>query len=150
MGTCVSTSKPTYKEKDLKRTVTVVDVIRDKLPRFRKIKSVKRFQLGLSDGFATFNSDLSLSVAMDSNKIEWHHGPHCMNCYLGQEHTCWDPKYAKEMDNILRRVFFVKNAHLGGFELDTKRSGKGKDYAVITYVVRYAPHTKELPHHNHP
>lgn len=110
---------------------------------------MKRFQLGLEKGKADFNVDFSTSVAVDSNQIDWHHGPHCMNCYLGQKHECWDPQYAKEMDNILRRVFFVKNAG-GQFELATKRTGVGDDYAVITYCVRYAPQTKQLPHHNHP
>eukprot|EP00941_MAST-03F_sp_MAST-3F-sp1_P001547 g1547.t1 len=148
MGIC--TSKNQFLAKDLSRTLTFIDGERRKVPKFRKKASIKRFQNGLSKGFATFNNDLRLSVAMDTSKVQWHHGPHCMNCYLGQEHTCWDPTYAKEMDNILRKVLFVKNAHKGGFELSKKKTGKGNDYAVITYIVRYAPNTPELPHHDHP
>jgi hypothetical protein len=150
MGICSSLPQESDELRTLEKKLTRVDVIRRKLPKFRRLSSVKRFQRGLEAGAASFNPNLSLSVAMDGNKIGWHHGPHCMNCYLGQEHECWDPKYAKDMDNILRRVFFVKNAHLGGFELSKKKTGKGNDYAVITYIVRYAPETPELPHHNHP
>lgn len=125
-----------------------------KPPHFLTRRSIRRSQESLrlsatSEMSVDFNQDVTESVAIDSNDIEWHRGPHCMNCYLGQKHECWDPQYAKDMNNILRRVFFIKNAG-GSFELNTKRTGEGDDYATITYCVRYAPNTKELPHHTHP
>lgn len=89
-----------------------------------------------------------MSVSVDTNLIDWHVGEHCMNCYLGQVHECWDPQYAKDLyGTIHRRVFFIGNGE-GTFELgDKKEDGS---YAVITYIVRYAPNTPELPFHDHP
>ena len=56
-----------------------------------------------ADGFASFNPDLSCSVAMDGNKVGWHRPSlHELLSWAGAH--LLDPQYAKEMDNILRRV----------------------------------------------
>lgn len=110
----------------------------------RNKESVYRFQ-GLSQKLG-FNEEIfGPAVALNTNDIPWHQGPHCMNCYLGQKHECLDPKYAKELNDIKRRVFFLINGN-GSFEL-----GKKREYgsACVTYLVKYPPNMPEMPYHDH-
>lgn len=121
-----------------------------KRPRtlLRQQSSVLRFE-ALENKLVGFNADnLHRPVAVDTAAVPWVQSQHCMNCYLGQRHECWDPGYARDMETIKRKVFFVGNGETA-FQIEDKKR-PGEAYAVVSYIVQYAPGTPSLPHHDHP
>ena len=119
-----------------------IELQTDRQIKICRRSSIMRFQM---EGVKTsINENICQAVAVNTNQIPWHSGPHCMNCYLGEEHECWDE--AKDTEGIQRKVFFVKN---GGESFEISKS-RTEGYVKITYIVKYLQGTPGLPFHDHP